>query len=110
MKITEITSIEQARSLCDGQFPASALIFKHSPRCSISRTAWDRFTRYEDVLPHDFPVYVVNVLDARDASNYFASHFGVEHASPQVLLLKNNSCIYTESHNGIDARIVAEKI
>ncbi|HTF06055.1 MAG TPA: bacillithiol system redox-active protein YtxJ [Bacteroidia bacterium] len=110
MKITEVTSVEQARNLCEGESPLTGVIFKHSPRCSISRIAWDRFTRYEEVLPHDFPVYVVNVLDARDASQYFAGHFSIEHASPQVLLVRNNACTYHESHNGIDPRVIAEQL
>lgn len=110
MKIINVNSLDQARALCGGDFPDHALIFKHSPRCSISNMAWDRFNRNESKLPADFPVYLVNVLTDRDSSMYFAEHFKIEHASPQIILVKNGSCVLTESHNGIDAGEIANNI
>lgn len=104
MKQVAVESIEQAKELCNGGFPTNALIFKHSPRCSISNMAWDRFTRDESILNADFPVYLVNVLNNRESSQFFAEHFGVEHASPQLLLVKNGVCVFNTSHSDIDVR------
>ncbi|MCY7363575.1 MAG: thioredoxin family protein [Ignavibacteria bacterium] len=29
------------------------------------------------------------------------NHYGVEHQSPQILVIKNGKCIYTASHSAI---------
>lgn len=89
--------------LPEANFPI--VIFKHSPRCSISNMAKARFERH---WPTDLktPVYLVDVILQRPLSNAIASKFNIEHQSPQVLVIKNNKCIYTESHNGISAEEV----
>lgn len=110
MKIIEVDSLVKAQELCNSGFPEQALIFKHSPRCSISVAAWDRFNRHQESLPADFPVFLVNVLTNRDSSLFFAEHFSVEHASPQILLIKNQKCTFDTSHNAIDARFLAEEL
>jgi bacillithiol system protein YtxJ len=40
-------------------------------------------------------------LQYRSISNEIASIFEEEHASPQMLLIKNGSCFYNETHGSI---------
>lgn len=80
-----------------------ALIFKHSTRCSISSAALDRLQRkWKDEEMQKLKPYFLDLLRYREISNQVAEVFGVEHQSPQVLLLKNGKCIYHNSHYGID--------
>ncbi len=75
------------------------LIFKHSTRCSVSSMAKNRLMKNE--LPEEVDFYYLDLLKHRNISNKIAADFDVEHQSPQVLLIKNGKCVYTESHSAI---------
>lgn len=78
----------------------TVLIFKHSTRCSISAMALHRLeSRWKDT--EKVHTYFIDLLAYRDVSNEVATLFNVEHASPQVLLIRNGQCLYHHSHNGI---------
>lgn len=79
------------------------LIFKHSTRCSISAMALSRFERAFALAPTKFIVhfYMIEVVEQRPISNLITTHFGIEHQSPQVLLIYKNKAVYSVSHNGI---------
>ncbi|GAB4131545.1 MAG: bacillithiol system redox-active protein YtxJ [Raineya sp.] len=80
-----------------------ALIFKHSTRCSISSAALDRLERkWSEEEMQALRPYFLDLLSHRDISNKIAEIFGIEHQSPQVLVLENGKCIYHNSHYGID--------
>src|SRR4051812_14020907 len=101
----KLTDISQLQTIIDISKEQSAngltvLIFKHSTRCSISSMALNRMeSRWKD--DEKIKPYFLDLLEHRDISNEIASVFNVEHASPQVLLIKNGKCIYHNSHNGI---------
>lgn len=78
----------------------TVLIFKHSTRCSISSMALNRLEAKWSADDLVKP-YMLDLLNYRDISNEIAAVFNVEHASPQVLLIKNGECFYHNSHNGI---------
>ncbi len=52
-------------------------------------------------LSQKFNVYYLDLIQFRQISNQIADVFEVEHASPQVLLIKNGECIYNASHGQI---------
>jgi bacillithiol system protein YtxJ len=79
------------------------LIFKHSTRCSISTAALDRLNRKIDTLTPSIRLYFLDLLSYRSLSNTISERTGVEHASPQALLLRNGKCIYHASHFAIQA-------
>ena len=45
--------------------------------------------------------YLLDLIKYRSLSNKIASDFGIEHQSPQVLVIDKGKCIYNESHSGI---------
>src|SRR5688572_14690145 len=78
------------------------LIFKHSPRCGISRSALDRIER--NWKPEDSGKTIcihVHVIEERKLSNDIAANFSVRHESPQVLVIKNGKCVYHASHGEV---------
>ena len=83
------------------------LIFKHSTRCSISSMAKNRLDRAEQ--PEGIDFYYLDLIANRNLSNKVAEVFDVEHESPQVLLIKNGTCIYDESHTGISIDEIEEQ-
>jgi bacillithiol system protein YtxJ len=88
------------------------LIFKHSTTCSISATAKAKLERqWPDAnLPADTPLYYLDLLRFRPISAQIAQEFGVQHESPQLLLIQNGKCTYHASHMGIRLADVAEEV
>ncbi|HRF99766.1 MAG TPA: bacillithiol system redox-active protein YtxJ [Bacteroidia bacterium] len=106
-KLSDISQLNDIQDLSKEQHIHAVLLFKHSTRCSISSMALNRLeTKWND--DEQIPAYYLDLLNHRDISNEIASLFNVEHASPQVLLIKNGKCIYHNSHNGINAVEILE--
>ncbi len=83
------------------------VIFKHSTRCSISSVALGRLER--SLQPEGMDFYYLDLIKYRDISNKIAGQFAVYHESPQVLLIKDGECTYSESHSGIDMDEIIEQ-
>ena len=79
----------------------SYILFKHSYRCSVSSMAQNRLLIGLDTLEQ--PVYLVDVIGQRTLSHYIASLTGIQHESPQVLVMKGQSVVHHASHFGIEA-------
>lgn len=75
------------------------LIFKHSSRCSISSMARNRLDKNE--FPEGIDFYFLDIINHRNISNKIAQDFQVHHESPQILLINKGTCVYNESHSGI---------
>lgn len=101
-KLTDISQLNDIQKLSKEQSSAglTVLLFKHSTRCSISSMALSRLeSRWKD--NEHIPAYYLDLLNHRDISNAIADLYSVEHASPQVLVIKNGICIYHASHSAI---------
>ncbi|MTI21990.1 bacillithiol system redox-active protein YtxJ [Fulvivirga sp. RKSG066] len=78
------------------------LIFKHSTRCSISSMALNRLERsWDESEMEGLKPYYLDLISYRNISDQIASDFGVEHASPQVIVIKDGAAVYDNSHMGI---------
>jgi bacillithiol system protein YtxJ len=84
------------------------IIFKHSTRCSISTMAKSRLERSQ--APENAEFNYLDLIAYRNVSNKIADDFSVEHASPQILIIKNGECVYDESHNAIDMDEITEQV
>lgn len=79
------------------------IIFKHSTRCNISRSALDRLNRKWDATSMGkIKKYFLDLLSNRDLSNRIADVFQVEHHSPQILVISAGKSILDLSHYDID--------
>jgi bacillithiol system protein YtxJ len=96
------TTLESAKQIEEikGQQQYS-VIFKHSTRCSISMMVKKRFEMDWDKLPGNLPLYFLDLIKYRSLSNQIADDFQVHHESPQLLLIKDGSCILDLSHGEI---------
>lgn len=103
---TELTSIDQLHALMEQSVEIPVLIFKHSTSCSISAMAINRFENKWTASPEACVVVYLDLLRFRSISNEIATITGVQHQSPQALLLKNKQVVYADSHNGIDAATI----
>jgi len=87
-----------------------SLIFKHSTRCSVSMMAKKRFELDWEVIPKGTNLYFLDLISHRAISAQIAETFQVHHESPQILLIKDGSCVLDASHSDISADEVAEAI
>ncbi len=94
-----LTTEEQFASLLERSAIRPQLIFKHSTRCHISSTAKTRLEKIEPPSHIDFHYF--DLLANRQLSNKISEDLKVHHESPQVLLIKNEECVYDESHLSI---------
>jgi bacillithiol system protein YtxJ len=78
---------------------APQVIFKHSTRCSVSSMVKNRLDK--DRAPGGITFYFLDLIQYRNISNQIAQYFNIRHQSPQVLVIQNGKCTYTESHYGI---------
>jgi bacillithiol system protein YtxJ len=110
-KLSDISQLQEIKNLTKEQsnHHLTVLLFKHSTRCSISSMALNRIESKWIDTPA-IQTYYLDLLNHRDISNEIASLFNVEHASPQVLLIKNGECFYHNSHSAISAPSILEAI
>lgn len=102
MEWKALTDLQQLDAVVEESKVNPVLIFKHSTRCSISRFALKQFENEFDQKGAIIP-YFLDLLEHRDISNEIALRFGVQHQSPQVLLIKDGMAVYNASHQDIEA-------
>lgn len=94
-----LTDEEQLKQIVSKSQIRPQVIFKHSTRCSISAVALQRLQK--TTQPSDIDFYFLDLLANRQLSNQVSVLFKVPHESPQVLVIRDGSCVYEESHMGI---------
>jgi bacillithiol system protein YtxJ len=105
-----ITSVSELDEIDNVSATKPVLIFKHSTRCIISKTALKNFENEYNISEDDLHLYYLDLLNYRDISNTIAERYKIQHQSPQVLVIKNGVCVYTTSHENIDAKELETKI
>jgi bacillithiol system protein YtxJ len=111
MKWTALTSITQLEEIKEISKQQPVLLFKHSTRCSISATALSRLERSwkdEEMVP--LKPYFLDLIAYRPVSNAIAEIFGVQHQSPQVLIIHKGECVYHTSHLDIAYSYLKSKV
>lgn len=96
-----INSSDQLKELDRLSDDKLMVIFKHSTSCPISKMAFKRFQKEADFDTDKADLFYVGVLDQRDISNAIASHYGVMHQSPQLIIIKNGDVVHHASHSAI---------
>jgi len=98
----QLNSIDDWKTAMASSHEKPVLVFKHSTRCSISQMALDRFNRswMDEDLNH-FKPYYLDLIAHRDVSNAIAEDTGIEHQSPQAILLINGNEVLSETHQSI---------
>lgn len=104
-----INSVEDLNFAISNSNEKAVLLFKHSTRCSISTMAKSRI---EDKWANDIKIqpYYIDLIAFRDVSNEIAERFNVIHQSPQVILITNESCLGSFSHNEISLESILKLI
>lgn len=97
-----LTDLGQLNEIIHLSTEKPVVILKHSTRCYISKSALKQFENEFDLQEKIIP-YFLDLLEHRAISNEIAVRFGVEHQSPQLIVIKDGKPVYTASHENIDA-------
>jgi bacillithiol system protein YtxJ len=111
MKWNQLSDLQQLHEVLQVSENTPVMIFKHSTRCSISRTALDRLERNwkDEELGHVKP-YFLDLISHRDVSNAIQDILVVEHESPQLILVDKGKAVYHRSHFDIDYNKLREVV
>ena len=111
MNWNKLTSISQLDEIKKHSADNNVLLFKHSTRCSISSMALKRLERsWNNEEVGNVKLYYLDLVEYRDVSNEIQTQFKVIHESPQILLIKNEECIYDASHMEINFNDIKERL
>lgn len=111
MNWIKLETENQLANIQQKSYDQPVLIFKHSTRCSISRTALDRLERNWNLDEiKELQPYFLDLIANRNISTLIAEDFEVEHQSPQVLIIRNGKSIYDRSHFDIDFKSIKNEI
>lgn len=103
-QFNHIDSVEQLDAVFNESNDKPVLFFKHSLTCPISADV------YQEIKNVDGTVNLIVVQTGREVSNELASKTGVQHHSPQAIVIENGKPVYHASHYDISADEVNAKL
>ncbi len=86
------------------------VLFKHSSTCPISAGAYSRIAKSIEDGSLKADVYMLIVQKSRELSNYIEEKFGIQHESPQVIVMYKNEAVWSASHNSIKVEAINEAL
>ncbi len=107
MNWIELKTIEDFQNALKASKQKPVAFFKHSTRCSVSFMAKRSVEANWDL---DIDAYYLDLIAHRDISNAIATELGVQHQSPQMILVKDGQVAYHASHGSIDVDAMANKL
>ena len=95
----ELNDLTELESLWQASHEKPVLFFKHSTSCPISVRAFQQFQQYleDDASQHAQHALII-VQTARPVSNRLTELSGVNHESPQAILVRNGQPVWHDSH------------
>lgn len=79
------------------------LIFKHSTRCGVSSTVLRQF---DGQWSHNAKItpWQLDLIVFRNISNDIADRFGIQHQSPQIIVVVNGQALMHVSHSPLSSQ------
>ena len=84
------------------------LLFKHSAACPVSGSADQEMHALAE--NEDLPVYKLVVQESRALSDEIADTLGVQHETPQAILLENREPVFNASHFDVTTETLREAL
>ena len=110
-ELHELTTLEDLEKLLADSAKRTQLIFKHSTTCPISTRAYSELKKHlEASASMDVDYGLIVVQTARYVSNAAAEKLGVQHQSPQAILVRNRQAVWNASHYDITNGSLTEAI
>jgi len=100
-ELRDIASLDNFLAQSNGD---PVIIFKHSDSCGISARAYTQMSELER------PVGLVTVQTARAVSDEIGKRMGLEHETPQVMIVSHGKVAWTASHGQVKAAAVEAEL
>ncbi len=111
MDYQEITSLDALAEVLQASDRQTVLFFKHSNTCGVSMRAFNEFRKYLQA-PEGAGVRncLIVIQSSRDVSDELARVTGVQHESPQAIIVSEGLAIWTDSHLAIKSGALIEAV
>lgn len=100
-QLKELLTNDDCNQMWEESKEKPVLLFKQNTACPISAGAFSRFNAFLESTAEGIHAYFVKVRETREISNVIEEKTGVEHQSPQIILIKNNEVLWHTSHEEI---------
>ena len=107
--VVELRENEDFEQLLERSRTDPVLIFKHSTQCPISAEAYEEFSRFAR-RAGDIPCGLVLVIENRDVSGAIAARLGIQHESPQAIVVLDGRPVWSASHWSITEDSLSEAL
>ena len=109
--VKSLSTLESLDSCLSESVTRPVFIFKHSTACPISAEAYRHVAAYAEQANATSPeVYLVKVIEERPVSNQIADQLGLQHKSPQLILVKERKVLWSTSHYGVHADAIRDAV
>ena len=98
-RVHELKTRDDVAAMIQASHDAPVALLKHSVACPISARGQEQFVGLE--AEGDPEMYAVVVQYARDLSGYLAETLGVQHETPQAIILKDGQPVFVQNHHRI---------
>jgi bacillithiol system protein YtxJ len=110
-KYHEVVTTESLAEALASSEQRMVLFFKHSNACGVSQRAFGEFQKYLETPQAASALNCVIVVQrAREASNELARLVGVEHESPQAIVVRNGRAVWSDSHLAIKSQKLVDAV
>ena len=99
--LNQLHTLEALQEVLDESKNHTVLLFKHSNACPISGRAFQQFQTYLESADPNVTYHLITVQTARPVSNEVEARLGIEHESPQAILVKDGQQVWNASHSSI---------
>lgn len=96
-----LNNTEQLNVIEEESVKRPQVIFKHSTTCGVSSMVLKMFKSAYDLTDGQMDFHFLDLHANREVSNEVASKFGIQHQSPQLLIIKNGVVVKHGSHAAI---------
>ena len=103
-----VTDAGELDALLARSHDAPVVLFKHSTTCPISARAHRQMAELSAEVAGRIALVVVQ--RARELSRRVAEQTGIQHESPQTIILRNGQAVWSASHFDITAEAVAQAV
>lgn len=104
-----IEAVEDQARLRELLHAETVIVYKHSPRCSISRRTIAQMQEFAEQRP-DIPVAMIDVVAQRELSDLIARELKIRHKSPQAIVVKAGEAVWETSHFAIRAKVLSDRL
>ncbi len=103
-QFTPVADTDEVEQLVAQSAQHPVIVFKHDTNCRISRAAYGEMQQITQ------EVAIIDVARDKDLSHELAERMGVQHESPQVLVIRDSHAVWSASQYDITHDAVAQAV